>query len=116
VLRVLSNLLGNAIKFSPPDGVVRVDTLVVNGELHVAVTDEGQGIAAADLPHVFDRFWKGPDGSGPGAGLGLTIAKGIVEAHEGKIWVESENGKGSRFTFTLPLAAAGREPPLIAAP
>jgi PAS domain S-box-containing protein len=116
VLRVLSNLLGNAIKFSPPDGVVRVDTLVVDGELQVAVTDEGQGIAASDLPHVFDRFWKGPDGSGPGAGLGLTIAKGIVEAHEGKIWVESENGKGSRFTFTLPLAAAGQEPPRIAAP
>jgi signal transduction histidine kinase len=95
VLRVLSNLLGNAIKFSPPGSVIRVGTEVVDGELQVVVTDQGKGIPTPDLPHIFERFWKGSERNGHGAGLGLTIAKGIVEAHEGKIW-ESENGRGSK--------------------
>jgi PAS domain S-box-containing protein len=115
LVRVLGNLLGNAIKFSPPGGVVRVGTQVVDGELKVAVIDQGDGIQSQDVPHIFERFWQGSAGSGQGAGLGLTIAKGIVEAHEGRIWVESEVGGGSRFTFTLPLASRPRKPSLATA-
>jgi signal transduction histidine kinase len=73
----------------------------------VSVSDTGAGIPEAQLVRVFDRYWRG-DGTGPGAGLGLFIAKGIVEAHGGQIWVESTPGTGSRFHFTLPLAPAPR--------
>ena len=106
VIRVVGNLIGNAIKFGHAGGRIRVGAVVRDGELQVYVQDDGEGIPQEHLPHVFDRFWKGRPGDQLGAGLGLTIAKGIVEAHGGRIWVQSEHGKGSTFTFTLPTSFA----------
>lgn len=109
IARVLSNLAGNAIKFTPDGGVVRVRASAAGAEVRVEIADTGPGIPAEQLPKVFDRFWKGRRGDGQGAGLGLTIARGIVEAHRGRIGVESTPGHGSTFWFTLPAAepAAG---------
>jgi len=102
LLRVLSNLLGNAIKFTPEGGKIAVRAELRGDALSVAVADTGPGIPADDLPHIFERYWKAAATRSPGAGLGLYIAAGIIEAHGGKIWAESPAG-GARFTFTLPL-------------
>lgn len=111
VLQVFSNLLTNAIAHSPEGGrvTVRADRETGNagdapGVVRFSVADCGPGIAAEDLPRVFDRFWQARKTSDAGAGLGLAIARGIVHAHGGRIWVESERGVGSAFCFTLPLA------------
>jgi len=104
ILRVLSNLVGNAIKFSPSGGavLVRVDTFP--NEVQLMIKDGGPGIAEDQLPHIFDRFWRSQQARQEGSGLGLYIAKGIIEAHRGKIWVDTKLGLGSRFFFTLPVA------------
>ena len=96
---MLSNLLGNAIKFSPEGGTITVRAERRGDELLITVVDTGPGIAADELPHVFDRYWKARPASQVGAGLGLYIAKGIVEAHGGRIWAESSAG-GARLIFT----------------
>ena len=104
VTQVLLNLVGNAIKFTD-SGEVRVDVAAVNGAIEVSVSDSGPGIAAADQGHIFEEFHQAESSTTQkkgGTGLGLAIAKRIVELHGGKIWVESEVGKGSKFTFTLP--------------
>ncbi len=101
VLQVLSNLLGNAVKFTPRGGRVTLRAWGRKGEVEVAVSDSGPGIPPDHLPRVFDRFWQG-DARRAGAGLGLAIARGIVEAHGGRIRVESSDGAGSTFAFTLP--------------
>jgi signal transduction histidine kinase len=77
------------------------------------VADTGAGIAAEDLPHVFDRFWQARKGERRGAGLGLPIVKGIVEAHGGRIWVESAKGHGSTFFFTIPAAVSSALDPRL---
>jgi signal transduction histidine kinase len=100
VAQVLSNLVGNALAFAPRRGTVAVRLALGEREAEVAVVDDGPGIAPDDLPHVFERYWKSH--SRRGTGLGLAIARGIVEAHGGRIWVESRLGEGSTFTFTLP--------------
>ncbi len=105
VLQVLSNLLGNAVKFTPRGGDVLVLASARDRVVEVSVADTGAGIPPEQLPHVFDRFWQG-DARRKGAGLGLAIARGIVEAHGGRIRAESEPGRGSTFTFTLPAAPA----------
>ncbi len=102
ILQVLSNLLGNALKFTPPGGRVQVEAHAGDAAVIVRVTDTGPGIAADELPHVFDRFWQGAKARRAGAGLGLAIAKGIVEAHGGTIFARSVPGRGATFTFTLP--------------
>jgi signal transduction histidine kinase len=102
IFRVLSNLLGNAIKFTPEGGDITVRAERCGDELWITVADTGPGIAADHLPHVFERYWKARPASQVGEGLGLYIAKGIVEAHGGRIWAESSNC-GARLTFTLPL-------------
>jgi light-regulated signal transduction histidine kinase (bacteriophytochrome) len=102
IFRVLSNLLGNAVKFTPEGGTITLRAAQRGDELLIAVIDTGPGIAADHLPHVFERYWKGRPASAAGAGLGLYIAKGIVEAHGGRIWAESSAG-GARLIFTLPL-------------
>jgi PAS domain S-box-containing protein len=101
--RVLANLLGNAIKFSRGGGSIRLRAEVAPGEVRVGVSDQGPGIPEEHRARVFDRFWKADNGDRRGAGLGLAIAQGIVEAHGGRIWVESEPGVGSTFWFALPL-------------
>jgi PAS domain S-box-containing protein len=103
--QVLSNLLGNAFKFTPEDGQVVVRARKVDASVEITVEDSGLGIPAADLPRIFDRYWRGDRASRDGAGLGLAICKGIVDAHGGKIWVESALGRGTTFRFTVPCAA-----------
>ena len=106
ILQVLSNLVGNAIKFTPAGGTVRLRAEPADREVRFAVSDTGPGISADQLPHIFGRFWQGARADRRGIGLGLAIAKGIVEAHGGRIWVESQVGVGSEFIFTLPVADA----------
>jgi len=105
VRRVLTNLVGNAIRHTPADGMIGVSARPTPEGIRVDVSDTGEGIAAEDLPRVFERFYRGDKsrnrGTG-GAGLGLAIARGFIEAHGGRIWVESEPGQGSRFSFVLP--------------
>lgn len=106
VLQVLGNLVGNAIKFTPAAGKITLSVMAVPEGVRFDVTDTGPGIAPDDLPHIFDRFWRTRDGNRTGAGLGLAIARGIVEAHGGRMWAESEPGEGSSFRFILPAATA----------
>lgn len=106
IFQVLVNLIGNAIKFAPADSAITVTSRMVEGDsvLETTVADEGIGISAEELPVVFDEFAQvGPPGKEEGTGLGLAICKGIVEAHGGSIWAESEVGKGSSFIFRLPV-------------
>ena len=107
--QVLSNLIGNAIKFTPPGGQITVSAAEDRDKVRVSVRDTGNGIVAEQLPHIFDRFWQAPQPAirSRGAGLGLPIARGIVTAHGGDIWVESAVGKGAIFHFTLPIAREG---------
>ncbi len=102
--QVISNLLGNAIKFTPQGGTIRVSAHQQENEVVVSVADTGPGISVEHLPKIFDWFWQAQGTKHMGSGLGLSIAKGIVEAHGGRIWVESELGKGSLFSFSLPVA------------
>jgi PAS domain S-box-containing protein len=103
--QVLSNLMGNAIKFTPEGGKIRVSACQQGNEVIVSVTDTGPGIPSEHLTKIFDWFWQAQGSKRTGSGLGLSIAKGIVEAHGGKIWAESELGKGTSFAFTLSPAA-----------
>jgi PAS domain S-box-containing protein len=102
VLRVFSNLIGNAVKFTPEGGLIRVSARDLGSEVEFSVADTGPGIAEHHLEHVFDRFWQLKKTAHTGAGLGLAIARGIVAAHGGRIWVESKFGRGATFRFTLP--------------
>ena len=104
LIQVLSNLVENALKFTPDGGRVRVHARRADEFVRISVEDTGVGIPAAHLPHVFDRFWQADRASRAGAGLGLAICKGIVDAHGGRIWVESTPGSGATFHFTLPVA------------
>jgi signal transduction histidine kinase len=107
IQQVLSNLVGNAVKFTPRAGRISVCAEGMDGEVKFSVIDTGPGIPAEQLPHIFGRFWQAKTSDRRGIGLGLAIAKGIVEAHNGRIWVESHVGLGSTFYFTLPTANGG---------
>jgi PAS domain S-box-containing protein len=109
VQQVLSNLIGNAFKFTPEGGTITVRAQAVDGFVQFSVGDTGPGIRAEDLPHIFERYWQAKRTAHLGTGLGLPIAKGIVEAHGGRIWVESTAGVGAAFYFTIPLAPTGPE-------
>lgn len=103
--RILTNLCSNALKYSSPATPVVITAEPREGEVVVSVCDQGQGISERALPHVFDRFYRAPEGRrAEGIGLGLYITRLLVEAQGGRIWVESTPGKGSTFSFTLPLA------------
>jgi PAS domain S-box-containing protein len=104
LLQVLGNLIHNASKFTAPGGRITVEARRGERDVVFSVTDTGAGIPAADLPRLFDRFWQARKGERRGAGLGLAIARGIVEAHDGRIWVESTPDAGSTFYFTVPVA------------
>lgn len=104
IVQALGNLLRNAIKFTPRDGTVTLTTSARDGFVVFSVADTGQGISPERQSHIFDRYWQSSHGARTrGSGLGLSIAKGIVEAHGGRISVQSEVGKGSTFSFTVPL-------------
>jgi PAS domain S-box-containing protein len=104
VLQVLSNLIANAIKFTPEGGTIRVRAQGGDGFVQFMVSDTGPGIRAEDQARVFERFWQATGTAALGTGLGLPISKGIVEAHGGRIWVDSKAGVGAAFYFTLPVA------------
>jgi len=104
----LSNLVKNALQFTNPGGIVRINVGEDSGYIKVSVSDDGVGIPARDLPKVFDRFYQVEEHltrRHGGMGLGLAVAKSMIELHGGRIWVESEEGKGSTFTFLLPDSA-----------
>jgi signal transduction histidine kinase len=106
VREVLTNLLSNALRYTPGGGKINIHlTEVGTGSersVTISIADNGPGIGAADLPHVFDRFYKSSDSGG--MGLGLSIGKYLVEAHGGRIWAESELGKGTKISFMLPVS------------
>jgi PAS domain S-box-containing protein len=104
LLQVFENLIGNAIKFTAPGGRITVGAAPRDGDVLFWVADTGAGIGADALPRLFDRFWQARKAGRRGAGLGLPIVKGLVEAHGGRIWVESTPGRGTTFFFTIPVA------------
>jgi signal transduction histidine kinase len=106
MLQVFGNLVANAIKFTPPGGRVEVGAERAVDYVRFWVRDTGPGIEREHLPRLFDRFWQARRGGRAGAGLGLAIAKSIVEGHGGQIWAESAPGEGSTFHFTLPVSPA----------
>jgi signal transduction histidine kinase len=105
--QVLTNLLANALRHTPPQGVVTLRAEADRGRLQIEVADTGPGIPDEDMPHLFDRFWRGDKSRARdrgGAGLGLAIARQLVEAHGGTICVENQPDTGATFRFALPLA------------
>jgi PAS domain S-box-containing protein len=108
LLQVFENLIGNAIKFTKTGGRITAGTASRDDEVVFWVADTGCGIASENLPHVFDRFWQATRAGRQGAGLGLAITKGIVEAHGGRIWVESEAGRGTTVFFAIPKISAAQ--------
>ena len=102
--QVLANLLSNAIKYSPSGGKICISGQATSQQVIVCVSDEGPGIAPVDVPHVFDRFYRSAEASRntKGAGLGLFLARAIIEAHGGRIWVDTKVEKGARICFSLP--------------
>jgi signal transduction histidine kinase len=114
IKQVLLNLVGNAVKFTPEGGRVKVRAIVEDGSVRVEVCDTGPGIPAEDHERIFQEFQQSQTSRGAdkpeGTGLGLALAKRFVEMHGGRIWVESEVGRGSTFAFSLPVAATTRSP------
>jgi PAS domain S-box-containing protein len=106
-IQVLTNLVSNAVKFTPKGKTVQLGAEVLGTQVRIGISDPGSGITEQDLPHIFDRFWKGHVS---GTGLGLYIAKCLIEAQGGSIWVKSNVGRGTTFFFTLPVSAP--EPPI----
>jgi K+-sensing histidine kinase KdpD len=105
--QIVGNLVGNALKFTPPHGHVTLHVAAYGEDVIFQVADDGPGIPPAHLEHLFDKFWQARQTDYRGVGLGLAIAKGLVEAHGGKLWVESTLGAGSTFSFSLPAATRG---------
>lgn len=106
LLQVFSNLVGNAVKFTPTGGAITLAAAKVGANIECSVADNGPGIPAAQIPRLFGKFWQAKRGDGRGVGLGLAIAKGIIEAHGGTISVKSEEGRGTVFSFALPIWTA----------
>jgi signal transduction histidine kinase len=105
VSRVLSNLVGNALRHTPASGRVEIRATAVDGAARIEITDTGEGIEVEDLPHIFEHFYRGEKSRSRatgGAGLGLAIAKGIVEAHGGEIGARSAPARGTTLYFTIP--------------
>jgi two-component system sensor histidine kinase KdpD len=101
--QVLVNLLENATKYTPPGSPIELSVHSSDDEVTVEVADRGPGVAPENAERVFDKFYRVREGEGGGVGLGLTICRGIVSAHGGRIWVEQRPGGGALFRFTLPL-------------
>jgi histidine kinase len=106
---VLTNLVGNALQYTPTGGQVTIHSARYRNEIHISIVDTGIGIPAEHLPHLFTRFYRVDKSrsrqAGGGSGIGLTIARHLIEAHGGRIWAESQgDGKGSTVTFSLKIA------------
>jgi two-component system phosphate regulon sensor histidine kinase PhoR len=103
--QAFTNLLSNAVKYTPDQGTIGVQVSEMNGQIVVEIADTGIGIAAADLPHIFDKFYRAHDvlDNFEGTGLGLSIVKSVIERHNGRIWVNSQPNRGSVFSIILPL-------------
>jgi len=114
ILQVLSNLLGNAVKFAPQEGHITVRATVAEGWAQCLISDDGPGIETGELDQVFEPYWSG--GSGKGTGLGLAIVRGIVEAHGGRTSIQSKPGTGTTITFVLPLATGDPASPAMLMP
>ncbi|MFV2006888.1 MAG: ATP-binding protein [Longimicrobiales bacterium] len=108
VLQILANLIGNALQVTPAGGEITIRAVAEEARAVVSVADTGPGVPDESRSHLFDRFWSGGSSGGKGAGLGLAIVKGLVEAHAGEVWVESDEGEGATFSFSLPLAEKPR--------
>lgn len=104
--QVLVNLLENALKFSPPSAAIELSATASDRELIFGIADRGPGIPAGDEQRIFDKFYRAGPAREGGMGLGLTICRGIIEAHGGRIWVEKRPGGGALFRFTLPIEQA----------
>jgi signal transduction histidine kinase len=102
--QVFTNLISNAIKYSPGGGEIRIAGQMLMNQVVICVSDQGPGIAPEDIPHVFDRFYRAKEASRTtkGTGLGLYLAKAVIEAHRGRIWVDPKPGDGARICFSLP--------------
>jgi len=104
--RALSNLLENAVKYSPSHSLVNLEVRALGAELQFSVKDQGPGIAPQDQAHLFELLYRGESaGVESGSGLGLAIVKRIIDAHGGRLWVDSHEGRGATFFFTLPRRA-----------
>ena len=101
ILQVVSNLLGNASKFSPAQSSISIELSLRPSEVTIAIRDQGCGIPSDQMSHIFEQYWQASRERRQGLGLGLAIAKAIVQAHGARIWAESEPGVGSQFCFTL---------------
>lgn len=112
LLQVLGNLIANSLKFTSAGGKITLNFEQIETELHMTLEDTGQGIAAKDLHNIFDRYWQGRTERKHGIGLGLSIVKGIVDAHHGSIKLSSEPGVGTRFEISLPLKQLSSQPAL----
>lgn len=108
----VANIIDNGIKYNIPEGQVVVRLAIENGTAHSSITDTGLGIPQADMPHIFEKFFRAENtktAGSEGSGLGLYLAKNIIEGHKGKVWVESVVGRGSTFHFTLPLVSSSQD-------
>jgi signal transduction histidine kinase len=103
--QIVANLLSNALKFTPPGGLVRVELQADGDQAVLQVADSGPGIPAEELPHIFDRFWRGRTARASGTGIGLTVVRELVQAHGGTVQAASQPGHGATFTVRLPLQA-----------
>ena len=110
LVQVFENLIGNAVKFTPPGGQISIGAATRGGEAVFWVADTGSGIAGEDLPRLFDRYWQASWTDKRGAGLGLAIVKGIVEAMGGRIWVQSELNVGTTVFFSVPVVQPNEQP------
>jgi signal transduction histidine kinase len=110
IIQVVGNLVANAVKFTPAGGSVELQVARRGEQVEVAVSDTGPGLVPEHVPHLFERLWKSDRGGTKGTGLGLYIARGVVEAHGGRITAENRPGGGARFAFTLSGVTGPREP------
>ena len=101
LFQVLSNLISNAIKFTPAQGTIKVAAITSGDDIVFSVRDSGKGIPAEQLPHIFERYWTAKEGNTSGTGLGLYISQGIIKAHGGLLSAQSTLGQGSEFRFTV---------------